>query len=309
MSRKTQLYTGLLTGLLGCLGLPGRAWCEGQPLGSPPEVTKQAEESTRPFGVAGGLQWRQLAVADQDPANNQYLLFFLAGSYRLPWNLSAVAQLGATQKFVAEEGETGFFFQDMALGLGYKHTLPLPRLGQLDKVSLGHQLLFYLPTSRASWNQDLILAPQWKTVASVSALSILSLDLEGFFQYRFHRYADRVGPGGGLNTRLVLGGALRGNVDIWEWKSWGKLRGGVEGSCSWVLKYPSRDSYEASVSDQAPWFQGYGWATYLDYAPRSYVSFRLALEQGGNVLREGIVNTFLFHRDETELSFGATFTY
>jgi hypothetical protein len=266
------------------------------------------------YSILAWTTFSMLAISDEDPANDRYWQLFARPDVkplpRLLPKLKTFVQLGFTQKFVAEQGETGFLFQDMAPGATYTHKLEVPLFpGYKRDLAFLHRLYFYLPTSRASINQELYLAPRYFSRVSLAPIDKLSLQLDFDTQYRFHRLPYRKGPGAPLNTRYVIGGVLRGEYTFFALPKWGELTAGLQGETAWSLRYSSSDGHDSPTSDQAPWFQSYGWATYVNYSPITSFIFEVTLNHGGQVLRDGIVNTFLGNRDETELQFTAYFTY
>lgn len=104
-----------------------------------------------------------------------------------------------------------------------------------------------------------------------------------------------------MNSRFVA--LLRPflEAEVLDLGAYGKLFLRADVYWSWINQYPSRDSYASDASSQAAWLQKYGWSVGAGYMPMPWVELAVGVEQGGNVLRDGIVNTFFVHRDETEL--------
>ena len=141
-----------------------------------------------------------------DPENDRYTVLWVRGEYNVIEKAQVFARVGLLRRFIAEPGESGYFLQDTTLGGRYGHEISLEglKLGE-RKLSLSHQVLLYLPTSRASLLQTLRLAPELRSTASIDVVKGLSVGVQGRFQYRFHRYAERAGPGAGMNTQYLLG--------------------------------------------------------------------------------------------------------
>ena len=62
-------------------------------------------------------------------------------------------------------------------------------------------------------------------------------------------------------------------------------------------------------ADSGAWNQGYDYEAHVAYVFLERYSLTTSIEQGSNVLRDGIVNVSWFNRDEVELAlaFGARF--
>lgn len=266
--------------------------------------------SARAYFVSAAVEFRMLAVTDVDPANDRALLYSVKGGYELIPRGVAFASLGLTQAFVAEEGESGFRFQDMQAGFDYSHDVGLGALGAADRqINFAHRLSFYLPTSRESQAQDLYVAPQALSRARMTLIDRLVVGLDGSFQYRFHQFAERAGLGGGLNTQLVLRGLALVEYTPVDRPDVGTITIGIDATTSWFKKYRSRDDHASGTSSAALWLQDYGWDAYAVYAPLPYLWASVSLQQGGHVLRDGIVNTFFVHRDESEIVFSLAGRY
>lgn len=260
-----------------------------------------ADASQRPGGnqdeqlitLTGSAELRMLAISDEDPANDRQMNWALRADVHLYEGGTVYARLGLNQRFVAPETQSGLSLQDLSLGATYAH--------QLDLVSFVHRLSVSLPTSGESQRQLLYLAPQIASIARVTVLERLTLGLTGSFQYRFHGWAES--DEGRGNNQIVMGTALSADVGIFESDVYGELSLGADISTSWQKRYPAIDGYQSAASDQTFWMQDYGWSAYAYYSPWSFLSASVALEQGGNLLDEGIVRMHFLHRDETELVF------
>ena len=272
-----------------------------------PGAIRREADSTRRFGVNGGIEYRQLAVTDMDPENDRYTVLWVRGEYNLMEKAQVFARVGLLRRFIAEPGESGYFLQDTTLGGRYGHEISLEALNLGErKLSLSHQVLLYLPTSRASLLQTLRLAPELRSTASIDVVRGLSVSVQGRFQYRFHRYAERAGPGAGMNTQYLLGVLPSVSYTLPELGSFGRLSASAYMLSTWQRRYASRETYLSTASEAAPLFQMYGWGASLSYAPLKYASISVGVDHGGSVLRNGIVNTFVAHRDETEIGVSLT---
>ncbi|HEY3447779.1 MAG TPA: hypothetical protein VGK67_15595 [Myxococcales bacterium] len=253
------------------------------------------------------LQYRQLAVVDQTPANDRAGNFDFVLSFKPSKAVSTFVTLGVLQKGWAEQDETGAFFKDMSLGVSYTTGLSLDGLGvglyEKQQATLGANVRLWLPTSRASDKQTLYLAPELRLVAEAPVLpNWISIGLEFRTSYRFHQLAERAGPEGGMNTRFTMQAIPYLDAEVLKLGKYGTINVELDVWWVWALLYPSRDGYVADASSQSAWRQNYGWDLGIAYHPKPWAKVTVSLEHGGSVLRDGIVNTFFTHRDETELA-------
>ncbi len=318
MSMRTLLFAGLLAPVLAVGGSAEAAEqvvnsevadAAGEPAATPTvqSALRRHGDTARPYSVSGGLEYRQLAIADVDPENDRYTVLWVRGEYNVLEKAHVFARVGVLRRFIAEPGESGYFLQDTTVGGRYGHEVGLGGIGLGERnLSLSHQVLLYLPTSRASLLQTLYLAPEVRSTASVDVVKGLNLGLQGRFQYRFHRYAERAGPGAGMNTQYLLGVLPSVTYTLPDLGSFGRLSANAYMLSTWQRRYASRETYLPEASEAAPLFQMYGWGASLTYTPVQYVSLNVGIDHGGSVLRNGIVNTFVAHRDETELGVSLT---
>ncbi len=251
-----------------------------------------------PFKISLSAEYRKLAISDEDPLNDQMMVYRFAGQGRVMKGLKSYIRFGLYEKFVAQEDESGLKFQDTQLGL--KMATPIS-LSEEQELSIAQDLRVYLPTSRPSQKQDLFLALRYTSNFGLELPLGISLALMPHYRYRFHKFAERAGYQGGMNTQMDTGLHLGLNWEFLNSKQLGDLSFGASFGWVWLRKYDSRDEHETSTSDQGFWYQSYDWEAHLAYQPLKQLQLSLSLEHGGSVLRDGIVNTFFTHRDETEL--------
>jgi hypothetical protein len=278
-------------------------------------TTDAKKEDGKPWSAGATGEYRRLAVWDETAANNHYVLWKLRGSYKVPLELPLPVDvrlaLGLTENFVSDsEVESGWLINDTALSLHTKGDLDLASLGAPRPVSTDVWLGVYLPTSRASQNQDLYAAPMLRAVLAYEVLSHLSVSFDGNAMYHFHQYAERAGLNGGMNTQFSSQLALAG-----EWTQelpaplFGDISVGADLNTSYERHYASRESYESEASSQAIWQQAWGWDAWVAWTPMESLTASLSLERGAPVLRDGIVNLDLGHRDEIEVVASIDVTY
>jgi hypothetical protein len=288
-----------------------------------------ARPSDKPWRISGSAQYRSLLVQDEDPANDRYMLYRLQGSYfPLRW-LSVFARFGVNQRFVSVQGESGVRMDDTALGANAEQDVSLEPLGWRRNLALSHTLSLYLPTSFASQEQDLYFALDWSTRARVRLVDELYAGLRGSLQYRFNEYAEQAGPGGGALPRFVV--TLQPFVEYSPLvsKRFGKLTVGADVVGDETIYYPSRDPASIPADELPPGTLAssngsisesgtsdsfvtphYGYSLYAIYVPPiPYLSFSLALEQAGNVVRYGEPRLYFIHRDQTEIALRVVASY
>jgi len=297
----SALGTGLLT-----FAPPALADAGPETAASAASTASTETGPKRQWQASASVNYRQLAVSDPDPANDRALLYTLGGNVGVFEGGKVFLRLGLQERFVAEPGESGAKFRDTSIGLSYASPITFDANNTLNLL---HRLAFFLPTSRASLAQDLYVAPQYVLAANYELVHGLTLSLSPDARYRWHEYAERAGIAGVMNVQWELG--LHGGLDwtFLETERFGSLTIGGSSGFGWQRKYASRDAHESSSADAALWSQSYDWEAHVSYDPLRYLSLSIAVEHGGNVLRDGIVNTFFTHRDETELSFTLAGTY
>lgn len=283
----------------------------------------------RPFYLAGTAQFRTPVVTDSDPANDRSMNYGLTAGFHLFKGAQLMARISLQQRFVAESGMLPANLPDGTVDYsGFDQTIDDSslRLGNLNfafmfvnpvKLDIGdfarditmiHRGGIYLPTSRQSQVESFYLGVEGLTVARMNVVDQLYVNVAGLAQWRGHEFAERAGPQGTPLPRFAFVGqlALEYLVDLGDL---GSLTFGADISGSETVNYPARDSFESENSDAVYIRPGYGYDFYVAWVPLPFLSAGVAWEQGGNVVRNGIVNTFFFHRDETRLAFSVTARY
>lgn len=289
-----------LAAVAACLCLPAIAGAQG--LQNVQDAAGKARKGeVFPVTTLLFTQYRQLAVVDEDPENNRLMIYGVRAQGRLTNALSIFVTTGLLQRFVAEEGESGFRMSDSRLGVAWRTPIDL---GGGTKLGMLNELSVFLPTSRQSQLQDMIAAPQARVQFMLRPAKGLSFALSPRFRYRFHQFAERAGLNGDMNVQLDTG--VRGGLDysFYSHKTIGSFGVGASAGTTYFRNYDSRDGFESEFSDQGAWNQVYDWEAHLTYSVLMF-NFALSIEHGGNVLRNGVVNTFIAHRDETEMVLSA----
>ena len=251
-----------------------------------------------PVNLSASVSHHAPVVTDEDPANDQRMSYGLRAKAKITDRSSVFVRGGVTQSFVDESGESGLNAQDSRLGAQLKTPIDL---GGWKELSLMHTLQVWLPTSRASQRQDLYFASQYSAMASLEPVANLTVSLRPWTRYRFHKYAERAGLHGDMATQFELGTNLGVDYALFKFEHWGTISAGGSTGTSWHKQYASRDDHESATSDQDMWNQHYGWEAHASYEPFAALSINMTLDQSGSVLRNGVVNTFLAKREETQL--------
>ncbi len=275
------------------------------PAPAPASAAPENEAPKKGWSVTAGAQYRELAVIDDMNRNDSIVLWSFGGSVEAFKGGRVSIRTGLSERFVAQPEESGWLLRDTAIGLGYATPLELGS----KTLELNHKVQVFLPTSRASLAQDLYCAPQYVLAASMEVVHGLSVSFSPDVRYRWHKFAERDSQVGEMNVRWEIdaGGGL--DWTFLESDTFGSLTIGASASSGWQKYYTANDTRPSKASDPAAWAQGYGWEAHLGYDPLKYLSLGASLEQGGSVLRDGIVNVFFAHRDETEMAFTVTGTY
>lgn len=265
-----------------------------------------------PYYVRGTIQLRTLAaglatepnavvgeeIDLQSGAATRFGLYVLEVGYKLQPTLAIFGRIGVLTDFVIDDGEAPILFRDTVVGARYSWSLPIG-LGEDHALTLVHGASLFLPTSRVSTRQDLILAPDLVTRVRLPIWEGLYASADAQLQYRWHKYAERAGTYGGMNTQLMLAGGLGVGYTI-EAGDVGTFDVGAGVRLDTFKKYASAAEFDSETSDQVFWNDGLGWDVSLFYSPFSSLSFVASLEQGANILRDGIA-AWRPQREDTEL--------
>ncbi len=282
------------------------------------EKVTQGKEGDRSWSVWGNAEYRTLLVIDEDPINDQMLIWRAGGSVMVAAGVRAFFRIDLTERFWDEPDGSGILLQDLRMGASYPLELDVP----LNFVGLGTQkatfestLTLFLPTSRVSQNQDLYAAPRLSTKARLDVISGLRVGLDTLAQNNFHRDAERDSGDPDLDARTrnyqfiaSLGPAVEYGLELPE--PWvGEIIAGSYLAWTYVMENNSRAGGVAEASSHGSWRQDRGWGVFVEYAPYEFLKAVLSLEQNSLVARDGIVNLVPFHRDETDFVFSVTGTY
>ncbi len=273
-----------------------------------PAAEAKAAAARSTWAVRGGAQFLGLLVSDADPANDRAMVYWARAELKPMQNATAFLRLGVLQEFVVGVDRLSpFDLQDTTVGFEYGHALPaeLPYLGRRD-VRLSYSAQLFLPTSQASRYQDLIVAPEARAAVGIELFPRFELGVDLSAQWRWHRYAERAGLYGGMNTQYVFGLEPSASFRVFEHSRYGTVSVSADASRLLVKKYGSRETYLSGSSDAQLWLHRYGWGLGVSYRPKQWLSASLSVSQNANVLRDGLVNVVPLHRDETQLLLGVS---
>ena len=259
----------------------------------------QNDGNQRWWNVLGFAQYRSLVVRDADPGNDASMMYQLTGMASLGDGLTAILGGGVDQTFVAEPQESGFKMRDTQIGALYSHSLEVEGLGR--KVAFLHRLRFVLPTSRQNYNQSLVVAPTWNTMAKVDLLPRLSVAVDVTLQYLWYHHQEQRGYAGGMNSVFATVPFAWLTYRVWESPTYGRVMAQVGGWREWRWRYASRETYASPLSDTIYVRHSYGWYTNVGYAPIAPLTFFVGLEHGGPVRDDGVITMYFVRREDTQL--------
>lgn len=282
-----------------------------------------------PFFVTGSFSFRTPVISDADPRNDRWINYRLGAGFTLFKGGILTAGLTLQHRFVAQGGQlpdglpagtidfsqfdqsvndSGFRLGNLGLGFLYFHGTKL-EIGEFSRnITLIHRGALQLPTSRDSQNQAFYLGLSALTTARTAVYKQLYMNLTGFASWRGHEFSTTAGIPGVPLPRFAVVGQIALEY-LFNLGSAGFLTVGGDISGSQTINYPSRDPLDSGTADGTFVRPGYGYDFYVAYIPLPFLTASVAWEQGGNVIRNGVVNTFFFHRDETRLAFTVAARY
>ena len=301
------------TNLAGVTGLGGEGYIrEGLTYGGLWDWRKLNRDE-KPWEV--GAIWETHVLIRQNDLEGQaankvldYMYFYARGDITARNRLSLRG--GFYQRFLADDGETGYRMSDLTLT--YTRIQPLPR-NFVVRVAAS----LSAPTSFFSQKMSLITAP---TVSVQGAWHYrgLSVDARLFAQYYFVRY--NTAEGGNPNPRASFGGYLEAEYAFSFLRS---LSIGADAYTEWTWLYdvgnagsPDMTFLGTTPSTQfpnQPVQQAYGGEVFLRYSPPPFARIRTdisaAYAQGDptlgytSILHDGIAHIYPFWRQTSEFYF------
>jgi hypothetical protein len=210
--------------------------------------------------------------------------------------------------------------------MDYAHTVPLSFIPVDAQWFQEHELQFiqrfevYLPTSRFSRNNSMILAPRLRSIVNLNPIWGLNVGGNAFVEYDFYRYSTQAGQTGGSNPQfltylnfnaeyvfddlLVLPGSLAFGFDLstayTKKYEYIPQDSASAGSASNSVRKHVENAGSGDSGVNGLWRQDWGWDVYVSYTPISYLTASISVEQGSAVLRNGRRRFVPLHRDETD---------
>jgi hypothetical protein len=237
-----------------------------------------------------------------------YMYFYARGDITARNRLSLRG--GFYQRFLADDGETGYRMSDLTLT--YTRIQPLPR----DFV-LRVAASLSAPTSFISQKMSLITAPTLSIQGGWHWRG-LSIDARVFAQYYFVRYSTL--EGGNPNPRTALGGYLEAEYAFWFFKPL-TIGGDIYTEWDWYYDVANAGSPDMTFNGTTPnpqfpnqpAQQAYGGEIFLRYTPppfaRIHTDVTAAYAQGDptlgytSILHDGIGHIYPFWRQTSEFYF------
>jgi hypothetical protein len=257
-----------------------------------------APPPVRFYQINGIIELHTNLVSDDYSANDAYMQYYLRANFDVTKNNRLSLRMDMAQEFIADPGETGFWFGDMRFY--YTRKFKIPATG--DYVIPG-MVYGYLtaPTSRQSIARSIITKPTivFALAPSVGPVTFIG---RGYLQYVFASYAESKNED--PNPQLNAGYDLQ---IVYETPlKWLALFAGW--SYTWTKKYRTREG------EQEPWGAEY----YFEIGPNFVVpmpkkgpslDITLAYAQGANVLEDGVYRTYFVKRDQSELYLSLNLNY
>ena len=319
------------SGAEGTASTPMEVDLSQTPFGGPstlnPDVLRRPGEEQKSWEVSGTYELHRLLI-QQDLAGNAVNKVFqvLYASVKYAFTDHDVLSFsgGATEGFLADQGETGVRATDLVLA--YSHSFELPAKFRLRATgSLTGPISFYsqLASNITSPSLNLALSRRF------GDLFVQATARGTYFWDRYTSSAaigdgstgatDGIG-GGQPNPKWALGGSLSAEYDMPFHRP---LSLGLVATDSYVWLYdvgaaPPSSPFPGAAQDPTwpgaqPMQQSYGGEVFVRYVMPDLAGFRtdltLALANGDpslgypSVLHDGIVHPYLLYRDTAEVYF------
>ena len=195
---------------------------------------------------------------------------------------------GAARRLWVEEGAAATFLDDIRLGVAYQHMRAFA--DPAGDLLVNHWLAVDVPASRESLADKLIMAPRLATEARLAVLGRLVLGGLASVQWRWHRYRQRSGIGGEMNTQWVIEGGLLAELPTKLPADLGWLSLGARGELEWARPFQG-ELY--SVGGATHWQRSNTLAATLTYAPIWHACVGVSLTRIGVAVQDGIVQPLI----------------
>jgi hypothetical protein len=283
-----------------------------------PDVLRRPGEAQKSWEVSATYELHRLLIQEDlagAGVNKVFQVLYATAKYAFtPQDLATISG-GATEGFLADQGESGVRATDIALA--YSHLFELPAKFRLRATAAATiPISFY---SRLATN---ITSPSL-TVALSRRFGDLAVQATVRGTYFWDRYTSSAAitdasGSGEANTKWAAGGALSAEYDMPFHRP---LSLGVVATDSYTWLYdvgsaPQQSTFygaTASSSSGQPMEQSYGGEVFIRYVMPDFEGLKtditLALANGDpslgypSVLHDGLVHPYLFYRDTSEVYF------
>lgn len=273
--------------------------------------SKPAKAEPRPFEMSGIFETHRLIrQSDLNGAapNREFNFLYLGLRYDLTDRDRVTLRGGAYQRFLVDDGESGFRADD--LSFAYTRFVPLPQ-----KVTLRLIGSALVPISYGSQKSSLITAPRF-TVAADRRFGYLTLSARALGELYLSRYTTA--EGGSANTKWRTAGGLEAELAM-------PFHEALSVGASLYLQYSRPYNVQNSGTDQAsrlgaeadiqyarqPVQEAYGGEAFVRYTLPELSGARsdltVSFAQGDptlgytSVIHDGVGHGYLFYRRTSEV--------
>jgi len=250
------------------------------------------------YKVTGIAEFYLNVVSDDYTWSDFYAVYYLRGDFDVTKNNRVSLRLDLTQKFVADEGESGLWFGDMRLSYTRSFLVKTAFKGYTFPAKLDFYVT--LPTARASYQRGIVTKPALVgTMAPVFGPVTLTGRL--FMTYVFARYAQS--KMGDPNPQFNIGYELAIAYQPLPW-----LVLSADWQYTWKKLYRSREG-----SSQL-WNADYYWEvgpTFIPPLPKKGPALELSLlySQGSRAIEDGVYRLYFVKRDQSQVYLSLNLNY
>ena len=251
------------------------------------------------FQINGIAELHFNVWSDEYSANDVLMQYYLKANFDVTKNNRLSLRLDLSQKFIADEGESGAWFGDIRAY--YTRKFKIPTFYKDYKIAGMVYGYLTAPTSRPSIERGIITKPT-VVFALAPKFGPVTFVVRGYVRYVFAKYAQSkmADP----NNQFLGGIDLQG---IWATPlDWLVMSGAF--SWTWIKDYRTREH------NQQLWDAQYYWevaATFVIPMPKKWPSLDLTLAyaQGADVIDGGVYRTYIAKRDQSELYLSININY
>ena len=239
------------------------------------------------FKLIGGYRLEFNLISDDYSGNDFGSSYSIGANSYLTDKDQINIRWGMYQRYVADPGEEGLWFNDVRLYYARKFSIPIPEFSVPGKVTLR----VTAPTSRSSIGRGYVSAPSL-SLGLAPGVGPVTLVTSGYFVYHIARYAE-YGNGTRYNTLFTAGYSLGASYSPLKW-----LGFSASARMSWREKYPTREGHWQD------WEPGYGYSLGAGFAipmPDEAPSLDIGLgfSQGADLLDGGVYKVYFAKREQS----------